>query len=37
MQIVIEIPEDATDWEIEEYDGKEWVICIVNGKLVEIP
>ena len=27
------IPDDATDWDIMEYDGKEWVVYVLNGKL----
>lgn len=30
---VINIPEDATDWEINEYDGSEDIVCVVNGKI----
>ena len=30
---VIEIPDSTTDYEIEEYDGLESVIYIVNGKI----
>lgn len=30
---VIEIPDEATDWEIDEYDGLENVTYVVNGKL----
>lgn len=33
---VIEIPDNATDWEIAEYDGLEEVIFVVNGKLCHI-
>ena len=33
---IVEIPTDATDWAISEYDGKEHVIAVVNGKLVFI-
>ena len=28
---VAEIPEDATDWEISEYDGVEHIIAVVDG------
>ena len=27
------IPDEATDWEIDEYDGSESVIYVVNGKI----
>lgn len=27
------VPDDATDWDIMEYDGKEWVVYVHNGKL----
>lgn len=30
---VVEIPDEATDWEISEYDGYEEIIYVVNGKL----
>lgn len=30
---VVEIPDESTDWEIGEYDGKEWVIYVLNGKI----
>ena len=28
------IPDDATDWEINEYDGMESLILVINGKIV---
>ena len=31
--VVIEIPESATDWDIDEYDGFERIIYVVDGKL----
>lgn len=34
--IVVEIPEEATDFEIVEYDGLEHIIAVVDGKLVHI-
>lgn len=34
--IVAEIPEEATDWEINDYDGMESIIAVVDGKLVHI-
>lgn len=30
---IVEIPDDATDWEVEEYDGAESIIYVVDGKL----
>lgn len=30
---VVEIPDDATDWELEEYDGIESITYVVGGKL----
>ena len=30
---VIEIPDGATDWDINEYDGLETVIYVLNGKI----
>ena len=30
---VIEIPDEATDWDIDEYDGAEEIIFVVDGKL----
>lgn len=30
---VVEIPETATDWEINEYDGFETVTYVLNGKI----
>ena len=30
---VVEIPDEATDWQIHEYDGKENVITVLNGKI----
>ena len=30
---VIEIPDNATDWDIEDYDGVERIVYVVNGKL----
>ena len=33
---VVEIPEEATDWEINEYDGLESITYVVDGKLHHI-
>lgn len=30
---IVEIPDDATDWEISEYDGWEEVIYVLDGKI----
>lgn len=30
---IVEIPDEATDWEISEYDGFETIIYVLNGKL----
>lgn len=34
---VVEIPDNATDYEIADYDGCEEIIAVVDGKLVHIP
>lgn len=31
--IVISIPDTSTDWEIDEYDGLETVIYVIDGKI----
>ena len=31
--VVVVIPDTATDWEIDEYDGNESVTYVVNGKI----
>lgn len=33
---VVEIPNNATDWELQEYDGFEEIIAVVDGKIVHI-
>lgn len=30
---IINIPDDVTDWEINEYDGMETLTYIINGKI----
>lgn len=30
---IVEIPDDATDWELNEYDGYEEVIYVLDGKI----
>lgn len=32
---VVEIPDEATDWRLEEYDGWESVIYVLDGKMYE--
>ena len=33
---VVEIPDNATDWEFDDYDGLENIICVVDGKIHHI-
>ena len=33
---VVEIPDEATDWKIDEYDGSESLIYVVDGKIQHI-
>ena len=30
---VVEIPDNATDWELNDYDGRETIIYVVDGKI----
>jgi len=30
---VVEIPDDCTDWELNDYDGYESIIYVVDGKI----
>ena len=30
---VVEIPDDATDWDVEEYDGCEHIVYVLDGKI----
>lgn len=30
---IVEVPDNATDYTIEEFDGDEWIIYVVDGKL----
>lgn len=30
---VVDIPDESTDWDIDEYDGFESLIYVVNGKI----
>ena len=34
--IVVEIPEDATDWEFTEYDGIEGITYVQGGRLYHL-
>lgn len=31
--VVIDIPDDATDWMIVDNDGSEWVVYVIDGRL----
>ena len=31
--IVVSIPDTSTDWEIDEYDGLETIIYVIDGKI----
>lgn len=33
---VVSIPDEATDWDIWDYDGMETIIYVVNGKIYTI-
>ena len=33
---IVSIPDEATDWEIDEYDGSEGIIYVLDGKLHHI-
>lgn len=33
---VVEIPDDATDWELTEYDGAESIIAVIDGKIYHV-
>lgn len=33
---VVEIPAEATDWEVIEYDGYEYIIAVVDGKICHL-
>lgn len=34
--VVVEIPEDATDYMIDEYDGYEHVLYVLDGKIKRV-
>lgn len=31
--LIVEIPDSATDWEVDEYDGFESIIYVVDGRI----
>lgn len=33
---IVEVPDSATDWRIDDYDGMESITCVVDGKLVDL-
>lgn len=33
---VVSIPNEVTDYEINEYDGMESIICVIDGKLYHL-
>lgn len=33
---IVEIPDNATDWELDEYDGWESIIAVIDGKIVHL-
>lgn len=33
---VVEVPDEATDWEVDEYDGWESIIYVMDGKLCRV-
>ena len=35
--VIKEIPDEATDWRIEDYDGAETVWYVIDGKMHEVP
>ena len=30
---IVDVPDEATDWQLQEYDGIESIIYVVNGKI----
>lgn len=30
---IVELPDETTDWSLEEYDGMEQIVYVVDGKL----
>ena len=33
---VVDIPEEATDWRIDEYDGSESIVYVLDGKMHDL-
>lgn len=33
---VVNIPDEATDWELLEYDGFEQVLAVIDGRIVHL-
>ena len=33
---VVEVPDNATDWELNDYDGRETIIYVVDGRLYHV-
>ena len=33
---IVDLPDEATDWEIEEYDGSEGIVYVLDGKLYHL-
>ena len=31
--VIVDIPEEATDWHLDNYDGSESIVYVVDGKL----
>lgn len=31
--VIVEFPDEATDWGIFDYDGYEWVVYVLDGKM----
>lgn len=31
--IIVDIPDEATDWQLQDYDGIESIIYVVDGKI----
>ena len=34
--VIVEFPDEATDWGIFEYDGYEWVVYVLDGKMHDV-
>lgn len=33
---VVEVPDNATDWELNDYDGRETITYVVDGRLYHV-